>query len=370
MKTFIQREVRPPNDEKRRQLLTELAKLRAYPELKELKREFRTELRKTHGSTQYFMYYKGLRILLGGENRSLKFLTLELNSEAIDTQLKQFRSVRKIPRRNNKRVLINSLGDYIYLDYVDGMHSEPQSIFKATKHVRRYKALRGKRPTTNDSYVGIELEYASKLDLNTVADMLAEAGLHNSVRAMRDGSIEVDAEYPHQIEFCILSKFSELDKTLEAVKKIITPENFEANESCGFHVHLDARQRDVKRMFHNLVCMQNLLFNMAAEHRQDSRYCNPLNTPVFDEVDERAEHAHWDAISKFAFYKHQTIEVRIHESTTDLTNVSKWVKLLKRISDYAGEPLKFGSLATSLEQLPKIKLEPEILEYVKEKRIV
>lgn len=365
MKTFVYREVRKPNLERRRELLSQLAIINKYPDMKDIKRELRQELRKTEGHTFYYLFYKGLRYFLGDASLSGKFILMNLNEDVIKKELQNIRFNRKLEQTKN--IYIKSVDQYISVPTINGLPTEKNIYIRANKKVRSFKALRSKKPSTNDSYVGIELEFASILDLDQIADKIAEANLHDTVRVMRDGSIVTEGPYVNQVEFCILSKFSDLDKTLEKFKIILNPDEFLANDSCGLHVHLDARNGDVKKMFHNLVCMQTLLFDMVAEHRAESKYCNPLSTPEFDLIDYTAPHAHWDAISKYAFYKHRTIEIRMHESTTDLTNVSKWVKLLKKIADYKGEPLKFG---IGKKQIDKIQLEPDLMKYIESKQAV
>jgi len=53
-----------------------------------------------------------------------------------------------------------------------------------------------------------------------------------------------------------------------------------------------------------------------------------------------------------------------------LTLVSKWVKLLKKIADYQGSDLEFGSMGTTLNQVEKLKLSEELTTYIKEKSAV
>ncbi len=365
MKTFVYREVRPAKHERRRELLSQLALIKKYPDMKDIKRELRQQLRKTEGHTSYFLFHKGSRYFIGNETSKNKFLFAGLSGDLVDYHLREFRARGKKLFAPNKNILIKSIGNYIPLD-----KTTPGAYVRANKVIRRQKATMGKVPKTRDTYVGIELEYASTLSIQQIAELIADAGLHDSIRVMRDGSIVPEGPFVHQIEFCILAKFSELNSVLEKFKAILDPAKFLANNSCGFHVHLDAREKDVHRMFHNLVCMQSLLFKMAAAHRQESRYCVPISSPNFNEIDETAINAHYDAISKSAYYKHRTIEIRIHESTTDLTSVSKWVTLLKKIADYSGEMLEFASLGGAINQLAKINLEPELVEYVNQKQAI
>jgi len=367
MKARFFRKIQKPDLEKRSKLLQALCQAKLYPDLKDVRAHLRRELLKTNGYTAYFFYYKGLTIFLGYESSPKKYLMAGIDWNARLQDLKKMRAVNKVT--GSKAILRHGFHQEVYVNTVAGMPTENNIYLKAAKVIRTSKAFNFKRPETTDRYVGIELEYASNIDINIVAEILAEKKLHNVVRVMRDGSIEVNSEYPHQIEICILSTIENLETTLINLKDLIE-NHFQANASCGFHVHLDARSGNVKQMFYNLVCMQNVLFKLASENRQDNRYCVPLSTPNFDEVDILRGSAHYDAISKFSFNKHKTIEVRIHESTKDLTTILKWVNLLTKIANYNGDiPLTFGSLYNSIKQIDNLNLAPDMLQYIREKLV-
>lgn len=370
MKTFVYAEGRQPDLVKRREILENLARLKKYPEMSDLKRLFRVELRKTFGYKNYFLFHKGVRIFIGDQYKVNKFISPFTADESIRKTLKAHRSYQKTILPKSKSIVIPSLGMGFNRTVLGGVGDTPDQFFKMNKQIRSKRVFTTKTPKSKDTYIGIELEYASAIPMEEIADLIADAGLHNKLKIMRDGSISVEAAYRYQVEFCLLTTLEELPKDLEKMQKFLIPELFKANPSCGFHVHLDARHKDPKKIFHNLVCMQSLLFSLVDEHRQDNRYCKPMSTPNFDDVDEHADHAHWDAISKYSFFKHRTIEVRIHQSTINLTTVLNWVKLLRKIADYEGEPLNFGSHSSTLKQLPKIGLDDGLMTYLKEKRAV
>jgi hypothetical protein len=124
---------------------------------------------------------------------------------------------------------------------------------------------------------------------------------------------------------------------------------------------------DLKKTFANLVSMQSLLFALADDRRRENQYCQPVHTTDFDKVDSES---HYAAISRFSYHKHKTIEVRIHESTTNLDVVEKWMRLLKTIGDYRGPDLKLGTANSEYNQLvDQIKPAPDIIEYVSKKNI-
>lgn len=368
MKKFFYREITKPDLVMRNQILCKLHMIKKFRDkyTAELRGELRRMLLCTYGKTDYFKWYKGMRIWIGDDTTKKKLFMSSISSDSFINLLKSHRKIQKQKNTVSKRLFRPDKGIDFSYSLEGGVNVQPATILVQSKNIKRKRVFNPKKPTTEDSYIGIEIEYASKHDLNAVADFLAEERLQDCVRVVRDGSIEISAEYPYQLEFCILTKFSELATTVEKLKKIITPDRFQTNSSCGLHVHLDARNKDVHKMYANLACMQNLLFELVDESRRDNTYCVPVTTDNFEEADGDN---HYDAISKSAYYKHGTIEVRIHNSTLNLTNVEKWIRLLERIAYYSGpEVFSFGVLDKEIEQVKHIiKSDEYLTNYLREK---
>lgn len=362
MKKGYVREIIPPDTERRLFLLKKLTALKGVQHAEVVKRELRQELAVCNGYTRYFYVHRGIKIAIGHGDIPKKYFTLFKDKEIIQPIIRRERE-RTTYVCETKKCVVSGAG--IYIEKIGGVMTKPNVFGQKVKEVRRIRVKAPKTPSTVDPYVGIEIELCSKYDFNTVCEMICDAGLHQSVRIMTDGSLRIsDYGYPHLMEICVLTKFSELNDTLLKLKKVIS-EGFIANDSCGLHVHLDMRHKSCKESFANLASMQMVLYQLVNETRRENRYCHPVNTVSFDEADERD---HYAGISKFSFYKHGTIEVRMHHSTTDIVLIEKWVRLLQKIADYRGEKLKMGDLKFELAQLKeKIKPEDEILKYVEER---
>jgi hypothetical protein len=63
------------------------------------------------------------------------------------------------------------------------------------------------------------------------------------------------------------------------------------------------------------------MLKMVSRSRQDNLYCKP-EMSLLDRT----------AINVSAFYKHKTIEIRLHQSSTDFYKISNWVDFLYRMS--------------------------------------
>lgn len=358
------KEIVEPDLEMRRILYKKLRSIGKRPQ-SEIKRTLRSALDSCNGRIDYYLIYKGFKIYIGDDKLPKKYFRLFKGPLFLRKEIGDLRrQMNRKPIVSKRRYLSSIDETVVYNKDEGGVMIEPNVFGSLFKTVGRKKVFKSKRPDTYDSYIGIELEYASKLSLDQVADLILEAGLHNKVRVMNDSSIRITNEFPHRIELCVLSKYTDLADNLNKLRKIID-NRFMTNNSCGLHVHLDARHSDVKKVYKNLVLMQNVLFQMADESRRENAYCRFVSESSFELANSDD---HYAAISKSSWYKHKSIEVRIHHSTTDLTMVERWVNLLKKIADYQGTDLTFGNITDGLKALKEtIKLEPDLLKYVEEK---
>lgn len=378
MRSFFYKEVIPPDMERRNYLLRKIAYVKkntthAVKGTQNLLKMLRNELKKTDGKILYFRKQKGFKIPIGNETTSKKYFLLSKDNNFLTEPIREFRDQnKKTEKIEYKSRPLRTLGMSLQYRTKGGVMQNPNFFGGELQKVRRKRVLAPKVPSSKDvdPYIGLELEYASTLSIEQVTDLIIDHKLYNDVRIMRDGSIRTNEIYQHQVEFCILTKWSDLSKTLQRLKPIIfdKPQYFSPNSSCGLHVHLDMRHDSPKRVFKNLVSMQSVLFSLVAEHRRDNRYCVPVTTMDFDEVYADDDDAHYDAISKYAYNKHETIEVRIHQSTLSLTKIERWVTLLKRIADYKGAGLAIGTFDSELKLLKeKIKIELELVKYIEER---
>lgn len=374
LESYIFKEVVPADIRLRNELLIKLGQLRSLKQPNNvninIKRVLRNRLRQTDESVTYWYYYKGIKVFLGDSNTRKKHFLSSMYSDKLVTEIKKMRLEQK---KKEVKTTVKYTGiDTVVYDKIGGVMRHEHTFIKLDKSFRRTKTKKSKAPNTKEEYVGIELEYASKLTIDEIVEIIVDMGLYNQVRPMLDSSIQVTKEYPNKIELCILSKLSELDKTLDKLKTLITHENFLVNNSCGLHVHVDARDESrVAKIYGNLTSMQSLLFSLAAESRRCNFYCTPVLSTNFEDADGKGLGSHYAAISKHSYYKHKTIEVRIHESTLDLTLVKKWINLIQRISKYNGPDLALGTLNSELKQLrEQIAPEPELMEYVERSLVV
>lgn len=366
------REIVEPSEERRRMILRKLASLRGVPRAEQLVGSLRKQLKACDGYTRYYRIHKNVKIPICDNNVSRKYLMLGKDPGFMQPHVREYRqkhqSISKIDRRTHslKETRFN-----LFYNKIGGVMVDKGVFFRENRKINTHKISQPKKPKTKDFYIGLEIEYASSMSISNLLELLLDAKLHDNVRVVRDGSIRTNDIYKHQVEFCILAKFSELENILNRLKPIVfdRPDIFSPNNSCGLHVHLDARHGRVGKIFHNLACVQTVLFALAKDNRRENPYCVPVTNPYFDEGDQDS---HYDAISRSSFHKHGTVEVRIHHSTLNLTQIIKWVKLLKTVADYNGSALlNMGSFDSEFNQLKNnLELEPELVKYIEERNVL
>lgn len=193
-------------------------------------------------------------------------------------------------------------------------------------------------PKTNDNYVGIEVEFLSNLTGKQIGEKIKQLDF---VQLVEDNSVRAQGYYGHELN--ILLKQDDLSKLYEVIKLI--KGNSIVNETCGLHVHLDMRNRNVSRSFRNLFHMQYLLFSIVHKSRSKSRFCVKNKSQWMNSYDDR----HF-AINPIAYKKHKTIEVRLHHGTLDSQSIINYVKLLLKIVDSPKIPKTITSLKLSKNQ--------------------
>ncbi len=203
-------------------------------------------------------------------------------------------------------------------------------------------------PNTSDPHVGIEIEFYCSLDTQEVADLLFASDIGEYVTLKDDGSIQPANDVPcrcpyschetcpaylmrsyHGHEICVLVKQSEVRDVVARVCRFIRSIGGEVNSSCGLHVHIDMRQRDVRNSYNNLFKLQSLLFSLCPERRKRNNYCAPIKSCRVP----KAGGGRYRSINSESLRRHNTLEVRLHHGTVKAKDIICWVNLLTRTVD-------------------------------------
>lgn len=217
---------------------------------------------------------------------------------------------------------------------------------------------RTKIPTSMDNYLGIEVEFISKWDRDDIEDLLIKHGLEHSVQLTEDGSVH-SIEEKHDddcegsddcycdidtgedgLELRILTTEKDLDVIMFKVSSVLKTIKAKVNNTCGLHVHIDMRQRDVITATKKLLGAQGTLFQMVPDARRYNSYCQYSKIEAKDvakvynkKYNKFVTQEGRTAINLHAYEKHKTIEVRLHEGTINAKEIINWCRYLTELID-------------------------------------
>lgn len=268
------------------------------------------------------------------------------NREENLTAIKRFkedaRLVIKETRANKKELDLiakswtdkkGNLHTYYLVGRTAGVHQSDKEILKLQNAAKIKQCYEYKNPKTEENHLGIELEFIAPIAKKDLAYKFIEAKLESYVTIKADGSIRIEKDNDVAHEVCVLIPESKLD-ILNQVCNLIRSVGGRVNDSCGTHVHLDARNRNKELLFSNLVSAQNILYKMNPKYRLDGapnssrNYCKKTGTKRFTTSMDR-----YHGINGRSYGTHKTIEVRIHAGMLDGDKVIKWCQVLLTIAN-------------------------------------
>ena len=141
------------------------------------------------------------------------------------------------------------------------------------------------------------------------------------------------------------------DSGLQAIRDFsdfAADHDFEVDNDCGLHIHLDLRSESDESKWaaaYAYAITERLWFSFVNRDRHDNQYCQSISWDSTDCIDlARAgvEYASWVfRISRYhwvnvaAYYRHKTIEIRLHHATCDEEEICNWIKAHVRFIDWA-----------------------------------
>ena len=292
--------------------------------------------------------------------------------EKKDRLIKNSRNKQKTPRTPQGRFSVN-LGAPHKFQYAlqAGCHVTPGEILSFKRAKGKPPITTAKAPTTHDNYVGIEIEFVCKLNAQSLGLKLMVSDLSQWCNLKTDGSVRDESGtgyFPHELALCIPE--NKMEEVIDGVCKVLNEAGARVNKTCGFHVHLDMRQRNRDVCFSNLVSSQSIMYAMQPAPRRDSRFCKKTVSKTFTTAVREPGgdgNTRYVGINPHSFEKYNTIEIRIHTGTTNANKIKNWVNLLvgianstKVITEEPTKADKFGKL---------FDLKPEVVEYIKSRML-
>jgi hypothetical protein len=220
-----------------------------------------------------------------------------------------------------------------------GVYITEGSLYKAYEEMMRTTLETDKKPTdAKANYVGIEIEFIFSGNYDALKKLLIEKKLHRHVCLKNDGSLRAchNAGSYAAKELNLICKTTEVEDVMQRLDSVLSDPVIDgyANRSCGLHVHLDVRNRDAGLVYKNLVRIQNILRGSQPVGRIKNTHCQPNTSDV---LSSREDGNRYLVVNGNAYARHKTIEVRIHEGTTNCEDIFNWVSFLNSIADYKKE---------------------------------
>jgi hypothetical protein len=242
-----------------------------------------------------------------------------------------------------------------------GVHTEPYTYGKITETLLKDYIKKPKVPVLKDkNYLGIEIECLVRCSKEELEHLFVKNRLHKHVQVGTDGSIVKCNDNYVALEIRILVTEDELQSVMMKVHRVLKSKSVSAyvNKSCGVHVHLDMRNRNVEKSYTKLFNVQSLLRDSQPLNRHESTYCKPNTEYSFKNSKER-----YSVINTESFKKHKTLEIRVHEGTVNGINIINWCKFLTGV---LSEQTVINSPVKSMDELMKLELNipKEGLDYI------
>lgn len=310
-------------------------------------------------TTRYLFVHKKTKV--EWETAKLSLST----KKTFDSMVRRFRRDRnECENRNFRRA--HEIPDYGVISLLANTHTASGTIYEVYVQKKIGQLSHPKKPTDNRShYVGIELEFTSKVERTQLGLKLFKAGLVDYCELKDDGSLRPKKE-EHGYEIAALFKESNFSKYLKKLCLVLEDVKAEVEgRRCGLHVHIDVRRRKKDVVYHNLVSCQSLFMKMVPEPRRNNEFCLTVNSKKFPTKFTGGRHERYKAINASAFYRHSTLEVRLHEGSVDFKDIRNWVSLLIKIASYR---IKLSKSVRNVNVLQKsIKLGDTLTTHIQDR---
>lgn len=285
--------------------------------------------------------------------------------------LTSFKTTLQSQRKNKATMAMVNREMYgIQYKLTGGVFTKPGNIIAMQSMESSRNRIRvAKKPMTNNkyNYIGVELELISSLDRTALEKLFCEARLAGSVYLKDDSSIHTEDNNEHSHEITILTKQENYIETITRVCAVLNSKeaNCYVNNTCGMHVHFDARHREPKRMFANLVRMLPLLKQMVPAGRVEgshaNNYCFLNTTDVMDQSRHPSRDHRYQAVNPTSYSKYRTIEVRMHSGTTNAAKIINWIALCLYAVD---SPIIIDTITTPHVLNSKFDVNSKLMEYI------
>jgi hypothetical protein len=277
---------------------------------------------------------------------------------ALNSLIREERASKKLV----EKVIKNKFGSVTLLGKV---HSKPEEYLKLYNHIQSNYINDEKVPFNSENFIGIEIELISKSDVTELKNILIKHKLQKWTNVTSDGSLRTSDGYNYTHEIRVLLPESKREDILKQLGVALQDAKCSVNSSCGLHVHLDMRNRDVATAFHNLVKMQKFLIDSQPIERRSNTYCKPTEFADIEKYSYKDGHRgrseRYLVINPMSYARHKTLEIRVHKGTVDCIEISNWINFLLPIVNKSTKlesaPRKVETIPNYIENIPQTSLD-------------
>jgi len=225
-----------------------------------------------------------------------------------------------------------------------GVYLQERSLLTAYEEMMKTTLETDKKPIDpKANYVGIEIEFIYSGKYEILKNLLIAAKLHKHITLKGDGSLRSCHNYAGAgLEMNILCKTTEVEDVMKRLDSVFANPEIDGytNRSCGLHVHVDARNRDVKLMYKNFVRVQSILRGSQPVGRIKNTHCRANTTDKLEDLQSGGSggggNRYW-VVNGMSYDKHKSIEIRIHEGTVNCEDIYNWVAFLDAVASHKKE---------------------------------
>jgi hypothetical protein len=184
-------------------------------------------------------------------------------------------------------------------------------------------------------FVGVEMEIS---DFNKDTEPELEAVVRKwGAEIVDDGSVY--GENPFELRTAPAKGMKFIEQIGE-ICNVLKKGKAEANDTCGLHVHVDARDftpDDLIKVAAIWPKLENKFWNLTTADRKDGEWCPSWDysldkslslIEMYDDIKENLlEYGDRSSLNLQALEAHGTIENRMHHGTTSFSKIVRWAKL-------------------------------------------
>ena len=236
-----------------------------------------------------------------------------------------------------------------------------------------------------ERFFGIELEMCKPGGVNSVHsrywDYKEDSSIEPNQRDDDDDDDDDEGNYGEEHITCVMQGDKGL-KEIEYHVRRLNKAYYYVNDSCGFHVHIDARDLNMAQLqniarfvYKYEACIYSLI--PANRRDGDNSYCKPLpyntahlTSSNFRQVIRDMDRYH--GLNFASYFEHASIEFRYHSGTINFRKIHHWIKLcLSIVERFKDVSVSLNNKARGLagveEMLTLLRLNEDSKAYFRER---